>query len=145
MKYCVIIPAAGNSTRFSESEDKLLKLINNKNLLAHTITNFLEDTNCIKIILVVQSKIKNLLLVNDLFKDKKIIWTDGGSSRTHSVYQGFLKTIDIKVDNILVHDGARPFVSINLINSLLKEISTKDFALPAIKTTDCIKKLRIIN
>ncbi|WP_381415441.1 2-C-methyl-D-erythritol 4-phosphate cytidylyltransferase [Spiroplasma endosymbiont of Anurida maritima] len=71
MKYCVIIPAAGNSTRFSESEDKLLKLINNKNLLAHTITNFLEDTNCIKIILVVQSKIKNLLLVNDLFKDKK--------------------------------------------------------------------------
>ncbi|WP_381415442.1 2-C-methyl-D-erythritol 4-phosphate cytidylyltransferase [Spiroplasma endosymbiont of Anurida maritima] len=74
-------------------------------------------------------------------KIKKIIWTDGGSSRTHSVYQGFLKTIDIKVDNILVHDGARPFVSINLINSLLKEISTKDFALPAIKTTDCIKKV----
>ena len=52
------------------------------------------------------------------FKNVKIAY--GGKERQDSVYNG-LKLLDEKCDVVLIHDGARPFVSDKIIDKSIEE------------------------
>ena len=53
------------------------------------------------------------------FKNVKIAY--GGKERQDSVYNG-LKLLDEKCDVVLIHDGARPFVSDKIIDKSIEEV-----------------------
>ena len=50
---------------------------------------------------------------------------EGGATRKESVQNAFLALSD--VDKVMIHDGARPFVSDSLINRLIKKQHLIDF------------------
>jgi CTP:molybdopterin cytidylyltransferase MocA len=52
-----VLLAAGNSTRFSKKDNKLLSKFNNKTLLEHNI-EFIKKQNFKKLTLVIDKKIK---------------------------------------------------------------------------------------
>ena len=66
---------------------------------------------------------------------------EGGATRQESVYKGLLPLADTGIAYILVHDGARPWVSGKVIASVLAATEQYGAAVPAIPVTDTQKEV----
>ncbi len=136
MPTSAIIPAAGSGIRFGET--KQFKLLGKTPLFIHTLTPFLQSKKIEEIILVVpQDNVNNIK--NTLSSlDKNIIVISGGPHRQDSVYRG-LKKVSQSCNKVCIHDGARPFVSIELIESTIKGCVNFDGVIVAENVTDTVK------
>ena len=70
------------------------------------------------------------------FKNVKIAY--GGKERQDSVYNG-LKLLDEKCDVVLIHDGARPFVSDKIIDKSIEEAKEHKAIVVGVPVKDTIK------
>lgn len=113
MKVNVIIPCGGSGTRCGLEFNKLLAKIGTKSVIYHTISKFYQLNEVDKIIIPVQNNDKRLFERELADFSEKIAFCTGGESRTQSVANG-LKLAD-DCDIISIHDGARPFVSREII------------------------------
>jgi 2-C-methyl-D-erythritol 4-phosphate cytidylyltransferase/2-C-methyl-D-erythritol 2,4-cyclodiphosphate synthase len=68
--------------------------------------------------------------------------TLGGDSRQQSVLLGLQGLESLNPDRVLIHDGARPFVSAMVINNVLAGLNTHDGAIAAIPVIDSLKRGR---
>lgn len=108
----VIIAAAGMSNRMGSKINKQFIVIDNKPILAHTIEKFEQCRYIDEIIVVTKENEvdycrKEIVRKYGFKKVSSII--KGGKERQDSVYNGIM-ALNEKVDIILTHDGARPFV-----------------------------------
>ena len=140
MKITAIIPAAGDGERFGEK--KQLKLLNGRPLIFHTIQPFVKSKLINEIIVVVPKD--NVNQLNRDFKStitsKRIEVVEGGETRQQSVYNG-LRISDEESELICVHDGVRPFLTLALIEKVIKASMEHDGAILAAPSTDTIKKV----
>ena len=133
MKYQAIITAGGNSTRFGK-KNKLLEKINGKEVIRYSIDTFLNTSEIEKITICANPSIIDLLK-KYYCNENRVIIIEGGKTRQESVYKG-LESIK-NCDYVLIHDGARPVISTELIKNILKE--NRKALTVATKTTDTIK------
>ena len=140
MKITAIIPAAGDGERFGEK--KQLKLLNGRPLIFHTIQPFVKSELINEIIVVVPKDNVNQLSrdFKSTITSKKIKIVEGGETRQQSVYNG-LRISDKESKLICVHDGVRPFVTLALIEKVIKASLEHDGAILAAPSTDTIKKV----
>lgn len=140
MKITAIIAAAGFGERFGEK--KQLKLLNGRPLLFHTIQPFVKSELISEILVVVPKD--DVIQVDREFKStltsKKIEVISGGKTRQESVNNG-LKISDKESELICVHDGVRPFVTLSLIEKVIKASMEHDGAILAAPSSDTIKKI----
>lgn len=135
MKINAIITAGGTSSRFGNS-NKLLETVHDKPIIQHTVEAF-EKSRVEEIIICANPSIMDEL--KEIFKDhQKIKFTNGGQTRQQSVYNG-LKTSPC--DYILIHDGARPMISVDTINKVIEEVKEKRALTVATKTVDTMKEV----
>lgn len=136
MKTNAIITAGGTSSRFG-SKNKLLEKINDKEVIRYTVDAF-RYANVDEIILCANASIMEEL--NEIFKDyEKIKIIEGGATRQASVYNGLQAS---HCDYVIIHDGARPVISTELIN-ICAEIVKEVKALSVMtKTIDTIKEVQ---
>lgn len=66
----------------------------------------------------------------------------GGSRRQDSVASG-VRALSADVDVVLVHDAARPFADLALIDRVLAGVSTTGAAIPAIRVRDTVKRMDV--
>lgn len=134
----VIIVAGGSGSRMNMNINKQFIKINEKEVIAHTIDKFYKNEYIDEIILVVKEDeidyFKENIIKKYGYKDIKIAL--GGKERQDSVYNG-LKIVDKNCDMILVHDGARPFVSKEIIKKAVTE--TKKASVVGVRVKDTIK------
>lgn len=142
MNYTVIIPAAGEGKRMKAGKNKQLLRFAGKPLIIHTLSIFQQDPWCAGIILVVnpqeESEMRDLLADFQMSKVGHVI--AGGRQRQDSVYEG-LQVCEEK-GIVLIHDGARPFVTIPVIHELVARAMAEGAAIPAIPVSDTIKKVK---
>jgi 2-C-methyl-D-erythritol 4-phosphate cytidylyltransferase len=140
MKITAIIAAAGLGERFGEK--KQLKLLNGRPLLFHTIQPFIKSELISEILVVVPKE--DVIQVSREFKStltsKKIEVISGGKTRQESVNNG-LKISDKESELICVHDGVRPFVTLSLIEKVIKTSMEHDGAILAAPSSDTIKRI----
>lgn len=133
MNYSVVIVAAGSSTRFGLNRSKMLYEIEEGTaVIDKSISIFERDEDCRQIIVVVNEAVREYLLE----KKCNCILAEGGRTRQESVYNG-LKCVDQPI--VLVHDGARCFLSGQDLENLKREISDKQGALLVRSMTDTVK------
>ncbi len=134
-----VITAAGSGSRFGG--EKQFKLLGGLPLYAYSLKLFLECRYVFEVILVVPKKKKPSVNkhLNSIKTKKKIIIVDGGKTRQTSVKNGISKS-DKKTKLICVHDAARPFVSMCLIEDSIKSCYKNDGAIVAIPNYDTMKK-----
>lgn len=117
-----VILAAGQGKRMNSEVAKQLLNLKGRPVIYYSIKAF-EESNVDDIILVVGNGqieyYKNNIISHYGFKKVKYI-IEGGKERYDSVYQG-LKCIG-QADYVLIHDGARPFITIALIESLVAAV-----------------------
>lgn len=82
-------------------------------------------------------------LPEELFsKDKPpVVFVPGGKTRRVSVYHALNLLAAYPVDYVLIHDGARPWVSSSLIRSVMEAVLVHGAALPVLPLIDTPKEL----
>lgn len=132
MKISAIITAGGTSSRFGNT-NKLLEKIDGKEIIKYTVEAFLVS-NVDEVIISANASIMDTL--SEFFNGIKIV--QGGNSRQESVYNG-LKAI--ACDYVLIHDGARPMISPEIINKTIATVIEKKAVSVMTKTVDTIKEV----
>jgi len=142
MTYEVIVLAAGQGKRMGASKNKQLIEINHIPMIVHTLSVFEKDDWCERVILVGAPLELDTLasLVTEYGLTKVDCITPGGKERQHSVYEG-LKNVSSEEAIVLIHDGARPFITIDAIHRLVEKVSVHDAAIVAVPVKDTIKKV----
>ena len=65
----------------------------------------------------------------------------GGNTRQESVFNGLKALAGFGLDTVLIHDGARPWVSPSLIRRVAEEARARGAAAPVIPVVDTVKAL----
>ncbi len=142
MSYQVVIPAAGQGKRMGAGKNKLLLELEGVPVLIYTLKVFEADERCSGIILAVNEQDKKEF--DSLLKKygiKKIVSiVPGGSERQYSIYNG----IKVLQGNgiVLVHDGARPFIDKDQIQSLVLAAEKYGASVLAVPVKDTVKKVK---
>lgn len=135
-----IIVAAGAASRM-EGIDKILCTLGGEPLLVYTLTPFLESELVDEIVIVTREDlmvpIGTLCSQRGFDKVKRIV--KGGETRTESVQAGLKETAK-EADIIAIHDGARPFVTQEIIEEAIETARARSAAAPAIPVKDTIKR-----
>lgn len=140
MKNIAIILLAGDSKRFAYTEAKQFYIINNHPLAYYSIKPLALSKSIDSLIIVSKSEDMNRIKeIMDEF-NKPVSYVIGGTSRHESVHNAlmFLKDKINDDDNILIHDGARPFLEEEQIKELLKTLKKYEAATLAIPLEDTI-------
>lgn len=136
----VVVVAAGKGSRM-EGKDKIFLSIHQKPILAHTLLA-LNQSDFIHEIIVV-TRPESIVTVGKLCSEFGIDKTTkilvGGKERIHSVLIG-VNEVREDASLIAIHDGARPFLSQELLEEVLITGSRNNAAAPAIPVIDTIKK-----
>jgi 2-C-methyl-D-erythritol 4-phosphate cytidylyltransferase len=139
-----IIVAAGSGTRFGAEKPKQFLEILGKPLIIYTLERFESCPAIDEILLVLPAvEIENFQKTVEKYNLKKLVKTvAGGKSRAESVFNG-LNSIDSKRTEIVaVHDGARPFASIEEITRTIEKAKETGAACLVADVTDTIKEVR---
>lgn len=132
-----VIVAAGNASRMG-GIDKVMALLDGEPLIRHTVRAF-QQTDVIKEIVIV-TRPDLIVPIADVCRefDKVKAVVVGGDTRQESVIAG-LNTLSEKVKLAAIQDGARPLVTWQLIDRVVRAAHTYSAAAPAIPVKDTIK------
>jgi len=138
--YCsALIAAAGSSQRMA-GENKLMLPLGGKPVLAHTLQAVDAAAGVNEIVIATREedivKIAELCKAWGIQKPVKII--AGGKTREESVLRAAIEANE-NADLLAVQDGARPFVTPELIDSVIEAAREHFAAAPAIPVKDTVK------
>lgn len=141
-KSAVIIAAAGSGKRMGGGIPKLYRQIEGLPVLVRTLRAFCSHPRIGQICIVTRPEDlefcqKEIVEAYGIGKVKAIV--SGGEERQDSIYSA-LSAIDSDTDYILVQDGARPFVTAEVIDRVLDELSRHVGVVPAVACKDTVKR-----
>lgn len=134
-----IILAGGRGKRMGSKVSKQYIEIKGKPILYYTLKKFIECEKVDNIILVLPENevdyCKNEILKKYSLNVNKIVV--GGKERQDSVYNALNNISNSEI--VLIHDGARPFVSNEIINNGIEFAKLYGAAAPGVMPKDTIK------
>lgn len=141
MKTAAIILAAGSGKRMGAGQNKLFLTLQGKPVLQHTVEAFQHSGQIDGIILVTkeQEMAQVRQMVPQAVFDKILLYTVGGKERQDSVLCG-LTALPVCYERVLIHDGARPFVTEQLIERLLEAVTPTCGTVAGVPAKDTIKR-----
>lgn len=134
MKYSAIILLGGSSKRFSGDINKVYLPVNDKPIFKYSLDVFLSDKDCEEIIIVYNKKDEKIISSFDF--DKKVRLVTGGVERYESVLNGLEY---VTLPYVLVHDGARPLISLDLVNRVKEGLEKSKSVSLGVPVSDTIK------
>ena len=146
MHHCcdyVIIVAGGKGLRMGTDIPKQFLPIGGKPVLMRTLERFREYAADLQIILVLpkaqQDYWKQLCKEYDFRIEYQL--TDGGETRFHSVQNGLALVPDDAEGVVGVHDGVRPFPSVEVIRNCYETARTAKAVIPVIPIVETVRHL----
>ena len=143
MRIAALIPAAGRGKRMAEKTPKAFLPLGGVPLLARTLLQF-EDSSIVEEIVVLAPPGDGVGLAEEMTARlgirKVFRILAGGPERQDSVYHG-LKALESRADLVLIHDGARPFVTPELIERVAAEARLTKAVVAAVPVRDTIKEI----
>jgi 2-C-methyl-D-erythritol 4-phosphate cytidylyltransferase len=135
-----VIVAAGKGSRMGEDRNKLLLPLGTSTIIETSLKPFLKHSRIRKIYLV--ASLHDHQLIKKLIPEE-IILIKGGKRRQDSVHNALVEVMKGKntPEAVLIHDGARPFCSLNLIDSILDATKRHDAAIPVLPINDTVRRI----
>ncbi|MDP5358882.1 MAG: 2-C-methyl-D-erythritol 4-phosphate cytidylyltransferase, partial [Paracoccaceae bacterium] len=134
MKTAAIIVAAGRGTRAGGDLPKQWQMLSDRQVAAYAMDRFARHPAIARLVLVVHpDDIEN----QPWPKAPQAQIVTGGQTRAASVRAG-LEAVAGEVDQVLIHDAARPLVSDAVIDRVLAALATHIGAAPAVAVTDTL-------
>lgn len=135
-----IVLSAGRGTRMGSSVPKQYLELNGKPVLVYCLEAF-ENSSVDEIVIVAGADdieyVKHEIVEKyGITKVKSVV--PGGNYRFESVEAG-LDTCAPDTESVFIHDGARPFITSEMIEKLNDEVKTKKAVVASCKVKDTIK------
>lgn len=135
MEYTALVVAAGSGSRVGLGYNKMLyKLQNGNTILEETLQVFQQDARCHQIVVVASAQ--DMETFHEVCDEKNICIVEGGTTRQESVWNGLQK---VNCSHVLIHDGARPWLSIDCIDRIVEKLETCNACLLMVPVKDTIK------
>ncbi len=140
-----IIVAAGKGVRMNDTTRKQYLDLAGRPILAHSVIALDACDLIDKLFLVIPKEDieycrKNIIALLELKNGLNLV--SGGDQRQNSVYNA-LQAIDKKTDTVLVHDGVRPFIQSDKLESCIlgaRKFGACILGIPAGDTIKCVGK-----
>ncbi|MHB9095403.1 MAG: 2-C-methyl-D-erythritol 4-phosphate cytidylyltransferase [Eubacteriales bacterium] len=141
-KIKAIIPAAGQGRRMKSYLNKQFMLLQGMPIIVHTLRVFQAADIISDIVLVCgageeEYYRKEILLNYEITKPTVVV--PGGKERQDSVYRG-ISTISDDGGYVMIHDGARPLATVDLINRIAEEVVLSGAVVAGVPVKDTIKR-----
>lgn len=151
--HAVVVTAAGSSIRFNDDSldtppvKKEFLSIDGHTILYRSVRPFLEVPGCCMVIVTCAEgteeetgvALEDLVHQNDI----PIMITPGGATRQESVHRALeqIAVMDLPISYVAIHDGARPWVTTDLIINTLATATVFGGAAPAVPVPDALKQV----
>ncbi|WP_256947191.1 bifunctional 2-C-methyl-D-erythritol 4-phosphate cytidylyltransferase/2-C-methyl-D-erythritol 2,4-cyclodiphosphate synthase [Haematobacter genomosp. 1] len=130
-----LIVAAGRGTRAGGEMPKQWQPLDGRPVLSHTVEAF-RRAGIARIVLVIHRD--DMALAETLLRDG-VTMVEGGESRDASVRAGLALLAERPPHHVLIHDGARPLISPDLVSRLIAALeSGARAAAPGLAVTDAL-------
>ena len=139
----VIIVAGGKGLRMGSDIPKQFLPIGGKPVLMRTLERFREYSESLQIILVLPEAQQDYWrqLCEQYHFEVKYLLANGGQTRFHSVQNGLALIPDDAEGVVGVHDGVRPFPSIEVIHNCYETARKKKAVIPVIPIVETVRHL----
>ncbi len=142
-KISVIIAAAGSGKRMGGGLNKQYIVLDGMPIMARSIEAFERHTDVNEILVVVKAgqeeRCRREIVDRYGFSKVKTV-ISGGAERQDSVKKALVALSD-DCTHVLIHDGARPFVSKEVIDAVISACISEGAAIPGISVKDTIKEV----
>lgn len=140
----IIIVAGGKGLRMGSDIPKQFLPIGGKPVLMRTLERFRRYSTTLQIILVLPKAQQDYWqkLCKEYAFDIDYQLADGGETRFHSVQNGLAKIPDNAQGVVGVHDGVRPFPSIDVICNCYETAREKKAVIPVIPVVETVRHLK---
>lgn len=150
MTIAALLPAAGSGERLGVSPDsrtKQFRLLAGRPVYLWALTKFCRNKDITSIMLVladgtfveVDCDLKKYL---SPVERAKVQVTAGGATRQASVWNGLKALKKSNPEYVLIHDAARPFLTLILIEEVIKEVRHSNACTTAISLSDTLKRVK---
>jgi 2-C-methyl-D-erythritol 4-phosphate cytidylyltransferase len=138
-----IIAAAGRGNRMASDRPKQFLLLAGTPIIVHTLRQFEECESIQEIIVVLPAEESaGFLSMAGKFNLRKLVKVvPGGSTRADSVKRGLMSIRAATADIVAVHDGVRPFVSVEEIDRTVASARQTGAAILVAPAIDTIKEV----
>ncbi|MBU1209800.1 MAG: bifunctional 2-C-methyl-D-erythritol 4-phosphate cytidylyltransferase/2-C-methyl-D-erythritol 2,4-cyclodiphosphate synthase [Alphaproteobacteria bacterium] len=143
VKTVALIVAAGRGTRAAASSGapKQYADLAGRPLLSYAIAAFLDHPGICSVKVVIhRDDAAEYAGVAAAFGDRLAPPVVGGATRQESVLRGLQALAGQRVERVLIHDAARPFVSSGIIEGVLRGLDEHDGAIAAVQVADTLKQ-----
>ena len=135
MKISAVVPAAGAGARAGFSKNKLLTFFRGEPVLYRTVSALSACESIGEIVIAAAKRdIADISAMFEKFANVRAVC--GGDTRTQSVLFA-LRACD-SPDYVLIHDGARPFVTQKILSDCIETVRAHGSAVCALPVTDTI-------
>jgi len=135
-----ILVAAGKGARAGGGIPKQYRKISGQTVLRRTLNATLSHPKVGQTVIVIAD---NDTYIEDTIEGlTDITLVKGGTTRTESVKAGLKALESNPPDIVLIHDGARPFATHELMTSLISTLESSDAAAPVLPIVDAVKSFR---
>ena len=140
----IIIVAGGKGLRMGSDIPKQFLPIGGKPVLMRTLERFRRYSPTLQIILVLPKAQQDYWqkLCKEYAFDIDYQLADGGETRFYSVQNGLAKIPDNAQGVVGVHDGVRPFPSIDVIRNCYETAREKKAVIPVIPVVETVRHLK---
>ena len=138
----VIIVAGGKGLRMGGDIPKQFLPVGGKPILMRTIDRFLQYDEKMQVVLVLPESQQDYwrTLCDEYHFSQPYTLANGGETRFHSVKNGLTK-VSPDAQLIGVHDGVRPFVSLDTIRATYEEAARSEAVVPVIEVVETVRQL----
>ena len=138
----VIIVAGGKGLRMGGDIPKQFLPVGGKPILMRTIERFLQYDASMQVVLVLPESQQDYwrTLCDEYHFSQPYTLANGGETRFHSVKNG-LALVSPDATLIGVHDGVRPFVSLDTIRATYEEAARSEAVVPVVEVVETVRHL----
>ena len=139
----VIVVAGGKGLRMGSDIPKQFLPISGKPVLMRTLERFHEYSAELQIILVLPETQQDYWhgLCKEYHFQVEYLLANGGQTRFHSVQNGLALVPDDAEGVVGVHDGVRPFPSVDVIRNCFETARTAKAVIPVIPVVETVRHL----
>jgi 2-C-methyl-D-erythritol 4-phosphate cytidylyltransferase len=141
-QFAVILPAAGQSSRFKDKEKKPFATLDGRAVWLRTIELFVTRPDVLQCLIVIaksdQETFRRRNAAHMAFMNVQI--ADGGAERFESVANA-LKMVKPEAEFVAVHDAVRPCLTSGLIDAVFAKAAETGAALLAVPVNDTLKQV----
>jgi 2-C-methyl-D-erythritol 4-phosphate cytidylyltransferase len=142
MHTTAIVLAAGEGRRISGNTSKVFLPLAGRPLLLRTLDRVFSARTIEKVVLVIAAieaaRCETMLRSDTALQGRPWLLQTGGATRQQSAKRG-LEKIGSDTDIVMIHDGARPFASTNLIDRCVEIAADKGAVVVGLPARDTIK------